>query len=115
MNFFSENNILRTADSESRRGKKGDGINAILGLLQELRNVQDKIDACADAQDLTENKQAIEAISEAINEHSEKLLEIVSGGIRSIRNKEPSSEQGLGGLDNGPVSPNLPSTPTPVM
>lgn len=113
VDFFSKDNILITADSESRKGKKGDGVNAILGLLQELRNVQDKVQAAADAQDITENKQAIEAVADSIDEHSEKLLDLVRGGIRSIRAKDPST--GIEGPEiGGGLQPSLPSAPTPI-
>ena len=121
VDFFSEDNILRTAGLESRKSKKGDGVNAILGLLQKLRAVQDDIEATADAQDITENRQACENVAQAIEEHSEKLLDIVRGGIRSIRTKEPvpgveSEGEGELDIDKGLTStPVLPSTPTPIM
>ncbi len=118
-NFFSNDNMLiLAADDGKKSGKKGDGINAILGLLQELRTFSDKLQAAADAQDITENRQAIEAIGQELDNHSEKLLDIVKGGIKSIRNKGPVSgmEEAVGGSEGAvaPSAPSLPATPSPL-
>ena len=93
MDFFSSDKILIfAADEEKKRSKKGDGINAILGLIQELRNFMEKVDAAAESQDIAENKTAVEAINNSLRENSKKLLDIVAGGLTSevqaIRSKE---------------------------
>jgi len=112
MDFFSKDNILvLTADSEVKKGKKGDGINSILGFLQEMRLFRDKIDACAEAQDITENKQKIEAVGQELDKHYEELLDLAKGGIRSIR-KQPVP--GMEAEESTGAAPALPSTPTPI-
>lgn len=122
MNFFSKDNILILAADEGKKAKKGEGVNAILGLCQELNRFIDKIEACAEAQDITENKQKVEALGEELTKHYEGLIDIAKGGIRSIR-KDISPDQGLQdqggslggeGLSDTPQAPTLPSTPSPV-
>ena len=94
VDFFSNDKILAyaEADEAKKKGKKGDGINSILGLIQELRNFMEKVDAAAEAQDIAENKSAVEAINNSLRENSKKLLDIVAGGLTSevqaIRSKE---------------------------
>lgn len=113
--FFSKDNILILAADDAKKSKKGDGINAVLGLLQELRNFMDKIQACADAQDITENRQKVEAIATELDKHYEELLELAKGGIKSIRKQEvPGQEMQQGADAISPAAPALPSTPTPM-
>lgn len=112
MDFFSKDNILILASDEVKKSKKGDGINSILGLLQEMRNFRDKIDACAEAQDITENRQKVEAIGNDLDKHYEGLIDLAKGGIRSIRKEPVPGMEETGG--QSPVAPSLPSTPSPI-
>ena len=48
------NTDILTADK-----KKGDGINAILGLMKDIRDFSDKIEVCAEAQAMADNKNKI--------------------------------------------------------
>ena len=117
MDFFSNDNILIVAGDDGKRSKKGDGINSILSLCQEMRNFMDKVESCAEAQDINENRQKIEALADDMNKHLEALIDVAKGGILSIR-KRP--EEGLEGLEVapegptsiGPSAPSLPTSPT---
>jgi len=113
--FFSKDNILILAADDKK--KKGGGVNAILSLLIDLNNIKEKISACADAQDITENRSKIEALSSALDEHYGELLGMAkSGGAMPVPGVEKTE-----GLESSPISeapspaaPTLPSTPTPV-
>ena len=125
MDFFSSDKILIfAADEEKKKGKKGDGLNAILGLIQELRNFMEKVENAAEAQDISENKAAVEAINNALRENSKKLLDIVANGLSSevstIRGGEAPTqmdaepmkvEKSEGGETLAPEAPATPSAP----
>ena len=112
MDFFSKDNILVFATDEVKKSKKGDGINAILSFLVDLRIFRDRIDACAESQDITENRQKIEAIGSDLDKHLNELIDVVKGGISAIRKSPVAVEGSEGALE--PASPALPSTPTPI-
>ena len=72
--------------SELKKNRKGDGINAVLKLLADVRDFQDKIEVAIEAQGMVENKVKLEECCTKVEEMYETLLEIASGGIRSIKN-----------------------------
>jgi len=83
MTEWSQDNILVLTAAAS--AKKGNGVNAILSLLQDLITFQDKVVSTAEAQDLGENKQKLEEFQERLGEMYESLLGMAKGGVRSIR------------------------------
>ena len=87
---FSENNILRLSE---KTVKKDDGINAILVFLKDLRDFQDKLNTCLEAQTNVENRQRIERHADGLSSMYKDLIEIASGGVRDIRKRPESQEQ----------------------
>lgn len=116
MDFFSKDNILILAADDKKKKDKGGGMLAILELLKEFAGLVDKIQACAEAQDITENKQKVDEVRSRIEESFNDLLGLVK--LRS----EPAQETGIP-IENGatgaptqaPSAPALPSTPTPAV
>jgi hypothetical protein len=87
MEFSQDNQLIVEAAS----AKKGGGVNAVLGLLQEMISFQEKVANAADAQDLAENKQKLEEFQSNLGQMYESLLEMARGGVRSMR-QEPEQE-----------------------
>ena len=102
LNGFGNGMILfpRKAEDEvkKRDGKdkvktKGDGINAALVLLKDLRDFQDKVETCIEAQDIEEYKQKIEVFNNKLDEMYEILLDIARGGMHANRSKDGVTSQ----------------------
>lgn len=87
--YDKHQNILNFAESKK---SKGDGINAVLTLMKDVRDFQDKIDACIEAQAIEENKQKIEKFDEILDQMYATLLEIAEGGIKSVRQRNRQVE-----------------------
>lgn len=111
-NIFSSDNILRLA-ADDKKSKKGDGVTAILGLFQDIKAFSDKVEAVAEAQDITEYRQKLEAFGDDINKHLEILIDLAKVGIKSIRQNSQGSMQG-GSPAADVQAPSLPSTPSPI-
>ena len=88
--MWSQDNILIV--QAATNAKKGGGVNAVLGLLQDMLAFQEKVAGAAEAQDLTENKQKLEEFHANLGKMYESLLEMARGGVRSIR-QEPEQQQ----------------------
>ena len=85
-------------DDEAKKGKekskgKGDGINAALVLLKDLRDFQDKVESCIEAQDITEYKGKVETFNAELDKMYEVLLEIARGGMHSNRVSQDQNGQ----------------------
>jgi hypothetical protein len=78
------NNIITIAGSDSKR-KKGNGVNAVLTLMKELGDFQDKVATCIDAQDISQSKEKLEIFYDKLDEMAEVLLGMASVGIKSKR------------------------------
>ena len=87
--LWSSDNILYT--TAATKVQKGGGVNAILGLLQDLLAFQDKVSGTAEAQDMNENRQKLENFQSNLGKMYEELLEMARGGVRSIR-QDPEQE-----------------------
>ena len=74
--------------SQDKKGKKGDGVNAVLVLMKEIREFQDKVDDAMESQTNPENAKKISAFNDMIEKMYEGLLEIASQGIRRTDRKE---------------------------
>ena len=102
MSGYGNNMILMTQiktsakddkDSVKKKEKvKGDGINEVLVLMKEAKEYQDRIEECAEAQALTENKQKIEGFYALMDQMYVVMLELVKGGLRHTPS-EQSAEQ----------------------
>jgi hypothetical protein len=92
--FFSKDNILIQAgaedgdsgsDKKKSKGSKGDGVNAVLVLMKELRDFQERIEDCLEAQDIQEIAAKIQGFDNHLDDMYAVLLEIASTGITSKR------------------------------
>jgi len=108
-------NIITIA-SENTKKNKGDGVNAVLTLMKDLRDFQDKVEACIESQSLTDNRDKIEKFYEGLDKMAEVLLEIAEGGIKSkrklqnyeiIEDDTSSSQPSSVAMLNTPVIPRL--------
>ena len=70
---------------QNKKEKKGDGINAVLVLMKDIRDFQDKIETCIQAQTMEPTKEKVKQFDRMIDKMYKDLLEIASGGIKSIR------------------------------
>ena len=92
--MWSDDNVLVTAGTK----KTGNGVNAVLSLLQDLIAFQEKVGATVEAQDISENKDRLEDFHEKLGEMYTSLLEMAKGGVQSIR--QPVSE--MEGMEEEP-------------
>jgi hypothetical protein len=115
MDFFSKDNILILAAEDKK--KKGGGMLAILELLKEFAGLTDKIKACADAQDMSENRGKVEEVGKKIEESFNELLGLVK--LRSetpVENGIPAEQPPKAEAPTAaPAAPALPATPTPTV
>ena len=85
---FNEMIIL----GEAKKDKKGDGVNAVLILMKDIRDFQDKIDTCLQAQTDPNNRAKIESFDRLIDKMYKDLLGIAEGGIKSVRRQRDMIE-----------------------
>ena len=67
----------------SEKKKKGQGLGAILKLIEALVAFSDGIQDCIDAQDIMPNKQKLEPFLQDVKKMSDTLLEMAKEGIQS--------------------------------
>jgi hypothetical protein len=60
----------------------------------------EKVEAAAEAQDIAENREAIEALNTTLRENSKKLLDIVAGGLTSEVNTIRRKEEPVGQMES---------------
>ena len=82
---FNEMIILGEA-----KKKKGGSLSAVLKLIQDLTDFEEKLQDCIDSQEMSENKQKIEGFVQQVDQMYDVLFEIARGGISSIRNDRAS-------------------------
>ena len=87
--MYNTDILITAADGKS---KKGDGINAALSLMQEVRDFQDKIDKCAEAQAMAENKRKIESFGDHLDSMWSTLRDIAGDTIRGIRSDDVQND-----------------------
>jgi len=97
--------------------KRGDGVNAVLTLMKDVRDFQEKVDACAESQANPANKTAIQGFSGDIEKMYTSLLEMAKGGIHTIREPEVQKgeevvEEESRPVEKGKVTVNPPTPPT---
>lgn len=89
-------NIITIAGENSKengKSKKGGGFNAVLTLLKDLSDFQDKVQGCIDSQDLADNKKKLEIFDSKLDEMAQVLLEMAEAGVRSKKKLDGSSEE----------------------
>ena len=79
-------------------------------MLQELRDFQEKVEECIEAQDIAENRSMLEEQATHLEEMYKVLLKIAESGIRSWKDKgsEVSAEAPV---EAGPALPATPKLP----
>jgi len=85
-------NIITVAGDNPKK-KKGGGVNAVLVLLKDLGDFQDKVQSCIEAQDIADSRAKIEAFYDQLDSMSQTLLDMAGDGIRSRRSPEGHIEQ----------------------
>ena len=98
---YNMNNIITIAGPDSKR-KKGQGVNAVLTLMKELGDFQDKVASCIDAQDISQSKEKLEIFYDKLDEMAEVLLGMASVGIKS-KKEEVGENLDEENLDDEPV------------
>jgi hypothetical protein len=86
------NNIITIAGDESKK-KKGGGTNAVLTLMKELGDFQNKVESCIDAQDIDDSRKKLEIFYDKLDEMAEVLLKMASVGIKSKRKLDLSDDE----------------------
>ena len=81
--MWSQDNILVLTAAKS--AEKGGGVNAVLGLMQDMIMFMGKVEATAEAQDLAENKQKLEGLYKNLADSYAVLLGIARGGVQSMK------------------------------
>lgn len=97
-NNWSQDNILILTAAKNQ--KESGGVNAILGLLQDMIAFMGKVQTTAEAQDISENKQKLEDLHNNLVESYGSLVEIAKTGVQSIRQPVKSQEQPIMMNDN---------------
>jgi len=87
-------NIITIAGEDSKK-KKGGGTNAVLTLMKELGDFQNKVESCIDAQDISDRRNQLEIFYEKLDEMAEVLLEMAAEGIKSKRKMDGIEEEGV--------------------
>lgn len=76
------NELILTAEKSK---KKGTSLSAVLKLIQDLTDFEEKIQDCVDSQEMAENKQQIESFLGEIDKMYKVLLGMAEGSIQSLR------------------------------
>ena len=87
--------ILTAADKK----KKGGSLAAVLKLIQDLAEFEEKIEECVAAQEMTENKQKVESFLKDIDSMYQVLLSMAEGSIHSLRSDRARGVDGVDGVD----------------
>lgn len=122
MDFYMQDGVIirQAEDGTKKKGKKGSGVSAVLGLMQELITFQEKVDATVEAQDITENRTKITEHAKALEGMYKSLSEIAAGGVRAMgqsvaqpnMDEEPQPEMtNPQDKDTSTVPPRMPLSP----
>ena len=84
------NELILTAEKAK---KKGGSLGAVFKLIEELTEFEKKIQEAIDSQEMSENKQKIEAFIQDIDKMYEVLLGMAKGGIQSLRRQRSMPEE----------------------
>jgi len=73
--------------------KKGGSMAAVFKLIQDLLDFEEKVEDCANSQEMSDNKIKIESFIAEIDSFYDVLFEMARGGISSIRNDRAEGMQ----------------------
>lgn len=92
---FNELILVASDEGGKEKKKKGDGVNAVLTLMKDMRDFQEKVESCIESQDIDENKQKVVEFNTHIENMYEVLLDIARGGIKRDRavNQPPQVQE----------------------
>ena len=99
-------NIIRLSSDDKK--KKNGGINAVLALMRETLEFQEKVDLCMEEQQLEPNRQKIAEFDAMLDTMYDALLGIASGGVQSVRERTRQEKPVSDRVLNGPVIHSLP-------
>jgi hypothetical protein len=85
-------NIITIAGDNVKK-KKGGGTNAVLTMMKELGDFQDKVETCIEAQDISDRRKKLEIFYDKLDEMAEVLLEMAAHGIKSKRTEDVLNEE----------------------
>ena len=85
--YASQFNELVVLAEKNGKRKRGGSINAVLKLIQDLADFEESIQEAVDAQEMTQNKEKIEAFLTDIDKMYEVLFDIAKGGIQHMRSE----------------------------
>jgi hypothetical protein len=99
--------------------KKGGSLAAVFKLIQELADFEEKIEECANAQEMSQNREKINGFISDLDRMYEMLFDMAKGGIQSIRASRGKieDEEGMvveeeaGVVEKEPVAMNVPKVP----
>jgi len=98
---------------ESKKEKKGDGVNEVLNLMKEIRDFQEQVSVCAEAQNSPENRSKIEEFSGSLEKMYGSLLDMARNGVKTIRKMPPEDAKiEERPVEKGKVVLNAPVAPT---
>ena len=103
-----------TITADDKRTKKGDGINAVLKFMIEVRDFQDKLESCISAQSIAENRAKLEKYPSVVDKLYQSLADIASSGVREMR-KDANLEEEATAVNKSipnPVMMNAPQIPS---
>jgi hypothetical protein len=104
-------NILTIA-AEDKKKKKGGGTNAVLTLMKELADFQDKVSNCIDAQDLHDRRVELENFYDKLDEMAEVLLNMADQEPRNENDRVSRLKNQLVSLnDNNSLILEIPESP----
>ena len=113
------NELIVLAESKK---KSGGSLNAILKLIQDLTDFEEKIQDCVNSQEMSQNKEKIESFLASIDKMYESLIGMVQVGIKSLRTDRSQvvdEVQGEGEnqevVEKVPVVKKIEKTSPPVM
>jgi molybdenum-dependent DNA-binding transcriptional regulator ModE len=75
--------IFVTAEKNGK--KKGGSLGAVFKLIQELAEFEAKIQECADAQEMAQNKEQIMAFADQLDQMYDVLFKMGRAGIQEVR------------------------------
>lgn len=110
--------IFVTAEKNGK--KKGGSLGAVFKLIQELAEFEAKIQECADAQEMAQNKEQIMAFADQLDQMYDVLFKMGRTGIQEVRGgREQIAEEVEGVEDEAeeiveqkqPVMLNVPQIP----
>jgi hypothetical protein len=101
-----------TITADDKKSKKGDGINSVLKFMIDVRDFQDKLEDCIEAQALGDNQAKLKEYPAKLDELYKALAEIASSSVRRMREDSGLEEDAVRDHESpNPVMVNAPQVP----